>query len=300
MDSLTFFLTFNALILVFVVADFIVMSRNSSAKCAFVLTIFWIILGLAFSGVIFIEFGKDATYEYITAYFVEKSLSIDNMFVFYLIFSNFGIKQQYQHKLLFIGIWSALIFRTLIIFVIDKLISTFSCAIYIFGILILYMGVKSFYESDKSVQTAPFVNFIKKYVPLLNNPDENRLFAINNRKLYITHLLIAVMFLEICDVVFALDSIPALFSITTNKLIIYTSNAFAIIGLRSLYASFVKVLDNFYYLKYAVGVILCIVGLKMLLADYLHISPEIYLLLISCILAVAFLASKVRLNKKEM
>lgn len=300
MDNLTFFLIFNVLVLLFVIADFVIVSRNASTKCVAMLTVFWIVLGALFSIVIFAFFGTDAVYEYLTAYCIEKSLSIDNMFVFYTIFSNFGIKSENQHKLLFIGIWSALIFRALMIFVIGKFLSMFSWATYIFGLLILYMGATSFGESKKTTPAKSLTKAIKNYIPLRRVENDNRLFIIDNGKFYITHLLIAVIMLEVCDIIFAVDSIPALFSVTTNNLIIYTSNAFAIIGLRSLYSSFAKVLNRFYYVKHAIGVILCLVGIKMILANYIHISPAIYLLLITGILAVAFLASKGRVKVKDM
>lgn len=295
MSSLVFFTVFNLAILLFIIADFVILSLNSSARCAIILTISWIIAGLGFSAVIYGMFGIDSAYDYLTSYFVEKSLSIDNIFVFFMIFSQFGIERKYQHKLLFIGIWSALILRAIMIFAVGKLLAVFSWTIYIFGGLILYAGIQSFREKKKDINSQ--IQFIKKYIHVYDGKHNGNLFVYENGKLHATILFVIVFFIEICDIVFAFDSIPALFSVTSDKLIIYTSNALAIIGLRSLYMSFAIAIDKFRYLKYGVGVILCIVGLKMLFADFIHITSGAYLLLISFILIVAFIASKVRLEE---
>lgn len=297
LDSFTFFTIFNIAVLLFVIADFAILSLNSSVKCAVLLTAFWIIAGLAFSGIIFYMFGTNYAYDYLTAYFVEKSLSVDNIFVFFIIFSQFGVARKYQHRLLFIGIWSALILRAIMIFAVGKLLSMFNFAIYIFGLLILYAGIQSFKEKNKNIN--PQLDIIKKYIHVYDGEHNGNLFIYNNGKLHATILLVVVFCIEACDIVFAFDSIPALFSITSDKLIIYTSNALAIIGLRSLYISFATAVDKFRYLKYGVGVILCIVGLKMIFADFIHISSGMYLLLISSILIVAFIASKARVKEEK-
>ena len=297
LSSFVFLTVFNLAILLFIIADFVILSLNSSVRCAVVLTIAWIIAGLGFSAVIYGMFGINSAYDYLTAYFVEKSLSIDNIFIFFLIFSQFGVERKYQHKLLFIGIWSALILRAIMIFAVGKLLSVFSWMIYVFGGLILYAGLQSFREKKKDINSQ--VQFIKKYIHVYDGEHRGNLFIYENGKLHATILLVIVFFIEFCDIVFAFDSIPALFSVTSDKLIIYTSNALAIIGLRSLYMSFAAAVDRFRYLKYGVGVILCLVGLKMLFADFIHISSGMYLLLISLILTVAFIASKVRLEEES-
>lgn len=295
MDSALFYFIFNVVIIFLVIADLFF-----SSKDAVYLTFFWLFLGIAFSGFVYMQMGTDHFYEYLSAYFVEKSLSVDNIFVFLLIFDKFGIETRYQRKLLFAGIWGALILRALMIFAVSGILSAFHFMIYIFGAFIFVMGITSFIKNNDN----NFDNIIniKKSFNVFQGDHKGRFFVKEkNGKWKTTILVVAVTCIEICDIIFAFDSIPALFSITANKSIIYTSNAFAIIGLRSLYIAFAFAVNRFHYLKHGVGVILLFIGAKMMFSDYVSISPLISLIVIVGILFVSFCISiiKFRLIKQE-
>lgn len=285
------FLSFNSFILFFVVIDFWIVSKNQSTKTYTLLTIFWIIVGVAFSGYVYYRGpGLDLFYEYLSAYFIEKSLSLDNIFVFFLVFSQFNIEFRYQHKVLFIGIWSALFFRYIMIFILGELVDKFHFLIPVFGLILLYTGITSLKNQSDSVLN--FENFFRRFYDKVELRHEGHFFVKqNNGRWKMTILIIVLLMIEISDVVFAFDSIPAIFSVTSNKDIIYTSNAFAIIGLRSLYGVFSKIINKLYYLKHAVSIILCAIGVKMILADVIHIGSVESLLFIILVLICSYFAS---------
>lgn len=298
MDNAFFFCIFNIVILFLVIIDLLFLSKNASIKKAIYLTFFWIFLGLSFSYFIYLQMGLDHFYEYLSAYFIEKSLSVDNIFVFLLIFNRLGIQREHQRTLLFAGIWGALILRFSMIFAVSGILDAFHFMTYIFGTFILFAGISSFFDKNKNDSFEKFQNF-KKYFSVFEGDHNGRFFVRENGKWKITILVIAIFYIEISDLIFAFDSIPALFSITDNKTIIYTSNAFAIIGLRSLYIAFAVAVDKFRYLKYGVGVILSYIGIKMIFADYINISPLDSLLIISGVLFISFISSKFYLTKQE-
>lgn len=298
MDNAFFFCAFNVVIIFLVIIDLLFLSKNASIKKAIYLTFFWIFLGLGFSYFVYAQMGLDHFYEYLSAYFIEKSLSVDNIFVFLLIFSQLGIQKEHQRKLLFAGIWGALILRFLMIFVVSEILEAFHFMTYIFGAFILFAGISSFFEKSGNKNFENIKSF-RKYFNVFEGNHNGRFFVRENRKWKVTILVIAIIYVEISDIIFAFDSIPALFSITDNKTIIYTSNAFAIIGLRSLYIAFAVAVDKFRYLKYGVGVILSYIGIKMIFADYINISPLASLLIISGILFISFATSKFYLTKQE-
>jgi len=292
------FILFNILILSLVAVDYLIVSRNSSLSISIKLSILWICLGLAFTGYVYSVYGYELSMEYLSAYFIEKTLSADNLFVFFLIFSKFNIDPKFQHKVLFIGIWSALILRCLMIFFIGNLIETFHFIIPLFGLLLLYAGITSFSKHESNTS-----NRIEKFVTnLFSNVEKNHkgcLFIRKKGRMVSTVLVPVLVVIELSDIVFAFDSIPAIFSITSNKMIVYTSNAFAIIGLRSLYGVFTHMIQNFYYLKYGVGVVLCFIGIKMILSDIVSINAMNSLLFIIAILLVSFIISSSRQGKSS-
>ncbi|MDR2267975.1 MAG: TerC family protein [Holosporaceae bacterium] len=293
MNDIIFFAEFNALIFILVAADFWYTSKNHTATAAMFLTFLWIFLGLLFSILLYVLYGRNSFFEYLTAYCVEKSLSIDNIFVFLLIFQKLKIEKEQQRKLLFIGICSALVLRLLMICAIGQLVASFHFMIRLFGLILFFAGVKSFFQ--KSVETSDLsLKWMNKYLKIYPGDHCGKFVIVENGKTMITVLTAAIVCLEICDVVFAFDSIPALFSVTSDKLIIYTSNAFAIIGLRSLYTVLAIFVDRFRYLRYGIGVILCMVGLKMVFSDYLYFSPPLYLAIIFVILLAVIVFSVVR------
>ena len=284
------FLSFNCFILFFVIIDFWIVSRNQSAKTYTMLTIFWIIVGLLFSVYVYC-YSRDLElfYEYLSAYFIEKSLSLDNIFVFLLIFSKFNIDFKYQHKVLFLGIWGALFFRYLMIFVLGELIDKFHFLIPLFGLFLLYTGVTSL---KKKNETAIDMKFFKKFSDHVELNHGGHFFVKQGDGSWkMTILILVLIIVETSDIVFAFDSIPAIFSVTSHKDIIYTSNAFAIIGLRSLYGIFSEIINRLYYLKHAVSIILCAIGVKMILADVIHIGSLESLIFIILVLIGSYFAS---------
>lgn len=285
------FLSFNSLILLFVIMDFWIVSKNQSVKTYTILTIFWILVGLLFSLYIYwCSNSSELFYEYLSAYFIEKSLSLDNIFVFLLIFSKFNVDFKYQHKVLFLGIWGALFLRYIMIFVLAELIDKFHFLIPLFGIFLLYTGVTTLKKENES--SVDVENFLKKLANHVERNHEGHFFVRHhNGSWKMTILIFVLILVEVSDLVFAFDSIPAIFSVTSNKDIIYTSNAFAIIGLRSLYGVFSEVINKLHYLKHAVSLILCAIGIKMILADILHIGSLESLIFIVLVLVGSYLAS---------
>jgi tellurite resistance protein TerC len=293
LSDIIFFAEFNILIFILVAADFWYTSKKSTASTAIFLTFLWILLGLLFSILLYILYGRNSFFEYLTAYCVEKSLSIDNIFVFLLIFQKLKIEKEQQRKLLFIGICSALVLRLLMICAVGQLIESFHFMIRLFGLFLLFAGVKSFFQEPVEMSGLS-LRWMSKYFKVYPGNHCGKFIIIENGKTMITVLTAAIACLETCDVIFAFDSIPALFSVTNDKLIIYTSNAFAIIGLRSLYVVLAIFVDKFRYLRYGIGVVLCLVGLKMIFSDYLYFSPLLYLAIIFVILLVAVIFSVAR------
>ena len=285
------FLSFNCFILFFVIIDFWIVSKNQSTKTYSILTIFWIIVGLLFSAYIYYySRNSDLFYEYLSAYFIEKSLSLDNIFVFLLIFSKFNVEFKYQHKVLFFGIWSALFFRYLMIFTLGELIDKFHFLIPIFGLILLYTGITSLKKENNSAVN--FESFFKKFSSKVELKHKGHFFVKQHHgKWKMTILVLVLLVVETSDIVFAFDSIPAIFSVTSNKDIIYTSNAFAIIGLRSLYGVFSEIINKLYYLRRAVSIILCAIGVKMILADIIHIGSLESLSFIMLVLICSYFAS---------
>ena len=276
------FAVFNCFILFLVIVDFLIISKSQSTKTSVILTVFWIVLGLLFSVFIYAQTKNlEMLYEYLGAYFIEKSLSLDNIFVFLMIFSKFGIDQKFQHKVLFVGIWSALVFRYLMIFIIGEMIDKFHFLIPIFGVVLLCTGISSMKkEEDSGIKFEKFFKQFSKYIVMEH---EGHFFRKSNGKLKATILILVLIMIEFSDIIFSFDSIPAIFSVTSNKDIVYASNAFAIIGLRSLYGVFSSVIMKMHYLKLGVNIILCAVGIKMILSDVLQIGavPSLVFILIT-------------------
>ena len=286
---------FNCFILILVTIDFLIISKKQSLRISVILTVFWIILGLLFSLFIYEQTkNTEMIYEYLGAYFIEKSLSMDNIFVFLMIFSKFGIEQKYQHKVLFLGIWSALFFRYLMIFIIGGIIHKFHFMIPIFGILLLYTGISSMKKEDNSTIKAE--KFLSRFSKYISTEHKGHFFLRIDGKWKPTILILVLAMVEVSDIIFSFDSIPAIFSVTSDKDIVYASNAFAIIGLRSLYGVFSSVIMKMRYLKMGVNIILCAVGAKMILSDVIQIGAMPSLVFILLILSGSYFMS---LNYRE-
>jgi tellurite resistance protein TerC len=235
----------------------------------------WVSLALIFAGLLFGPlgwelFGDDRNvkaWEFLTGYVIELSLSVDNLFVFLLIFSYFKVPKKYQHRVLFWGVMGALVMRVTMIVIGTELIERFHWVIYVFGAFLVYTGLKMFRSDEISVdpENSIVVRFITRYVRFTYQYDRRKFFTVVNGKRVGTLLLLVVIFVEITDLVFAVDSIPAIFGITTNRFIVYTSNVFAILGLRTFYFLLAGMVEKFHYLKYGLATVLSFIGVKMLL-----------------------------------
>jgi tellurite resistance protein TerC len=271
-------------------------------KEAVIWTIVWICLALLFNAFILVEFGKIKALEFLTGYVIEYSLSVDNIFVFILIFTYFGVKDQYQHKVLFWGILGALIMRGIFIFAGVALINRFHWVVLIFGGFLVFTGIRMLFSKEEEVNpdSNPMVRFFKKFLPVTNSLQGDRLFVLENHRLHATPLFLVLLVIESSDLIFAVDSIPAILAISQDRFIVYTSNIFAILGLRSLYFAVAGIMDLFRFLKIGLAFVLSFVGLKMLAAYFgFEIPVLISLLVIISILVVSILASVVIKEKKE-
>ena len=236
------------------------------------MTAVWIGVSLVFCGGIYLWYPADShekAMEFLAGYLIEKSLSMDNLFVFLMLFSFFGVKSKYQHEVLFWGIFGALVLRSVFIFAGTAMISQFEWILGLFGIFLVYTGIKMFGHKDEE-QVDPskniFVKLFKKFFPVTDQMHEDKFFIIESGKRLATPLFITLLVIETTDVAFAVDSIPAVFSVSRDPFIVLTSNIFAILGLRALYFALAAVAKYFTYLKYGLGIILSFVGIKMLLA----------------------------------
>lgn len=263
----------------------------------------WVSLALIFAALVFYYQGTVRGLEFLTGYLIELSLSVDNLFVFLLIFSYFKVPAKYQHRVLFWGVMGALIMRLTMIFIGAALINRFHWVIYIFGVFLVYTGIKMFKQEELDIQPEenPLVKFVTRYVPITRHYEEQRFFTRVNGRLTGTLLLLVLVIVEVTDLVFAVDSIPAIFAITTNTFIVYTSNVFAILGLRSMYFLLAGVVEKFQYLKMGLAIVLTFIGLKMLVvAVNVHIPIWFSLMFVAVVLLSSVAASLLWPKDAEM
>ena len=253
----------------------------------------WLTLALLFAGGVFIYGGTERGLEFLTGYIIEWSLSVDNIFVFLLIFSYFAVPAKYQHKVLFWGILGALVMRAVMIALGATLIKEFHWVIYFFGALLVFSGIKMATQKETGLhpEKNPLVRLFRRFMPVTSEYHGDRFFTRINGVRYATPLFIALLMIESADLVFAVDSVPAIFSITSDTFIVYTSNVFAILGLRSLYFALSGVMSRFHYLKLGLSVVLVFVGVKMLLTDVYKIPILISLAVIAGTLAASIVFS---------
>jgi tellurite resistance protein TerC len=269
-------------------------SKNVTIKQAFFQTSFWITLALAFFLFVWYEFGQTIALEYLSAYLMEWSLSIDNIFVFILIFSYFGVHSEYFGRVLLLGILGAIIFRIIFITIGIALVSNFSWILYLFGAFLIYTGFKMFFvhhENEFDPQKNKVYQLIKKILPITNTDAGSKYVVRIDGKKYFTVLFVVVLLLATTDIVFAVDSIPAVFAITQNKMVMYTSNIFAVLGLRSLFFLLRGAVNKFDYLQQGIAVVLIFIGAKMLLEYFFHIHTVISLAVIVLCLATSIVVS---------
>ena len=281
-------------------------------KRALIWTIIWISLAMIFAAIIYLALGYEKTLLFVTGYAIEKSLSVDNMFVFLLIFSSLAIPHIYQHKVLMAGILSAIIMRVGLILAGVSLLESFHWMIYIFGGLLLFTAIRMLIQKknehgekkEMTIEKNIAVRIMKKFVPITFELDDDKFLLRKNNNnghklLYATPMLVALVIVEMTDLVFALDSIPAILAITTDSFIVITSNIFAILGLRSLYFLLAGMMEKFYYLKPGLAMILFFVGSKMLVSEYFEIPLIISLMVIFGILASALVLSFIRTRQQQ-
>ena len=263
-------------------------------KEAWIWSAVWVTLALIFGGLVFHYQGNARGFEFLTGYLIELSLSVDNLFVFLLIFSYFKVPAQFQHRVLFWGVMGALIMRLTMIFIGAALISRFHWIIYIFGAFLVYTGIKMFRhdEIDIHPDQNPVVRFVTRFLPIARHYEGEKFFTTINGKRTGTLLLLVLIVVEVTDLVFAVDSIPAIFAITKDTFIVYTSNVFAILGLRSMYFLLAGVVEKFRYLRTGLAIVLTFIGIKMLVtAVGFHIPIEFSLIFVAVVLVGSVVAS---------
>jgi tellurite resistance protein TerC len=270
-ESLWLWVGFNAFVLAMLALDLGVFHRKAhvvSLKESLAWTAVWVALALAFNAGVWHFSGSQKALEFLTGYLIEKSLSVDNVFVFALLFSYFAVPARHQHTVLFWGVLGALIMRAVMIAAGAALIAKFAWIIYIFGGFLVLTGIKMIVKREEKIhpERNPVVRWFKKLVPVTPDYREAKFFVRENGVRAATPLFVVLLLVEFSDLIFAVDSIPAIFAVTRDPFIVYTSNVFAILGLRSLYFALAGVMDKFHYLKIGLGVVLAFVGVKMLLA----------------------------------
>jgi tellurite resistance protein TerC len=260
----------------------------------------WVALGLAFGGWIFLTRGSTSGAEYLAGYLIEYSLSMDNVFVFAVLFAYFGIPAQYQHRLLFWGVFGAIVFRAIFIVAGIALLESFHFVVYVFGALLLFTAWRMVTAGTDNVDPSgnPILRLMRRVIRVTPDFDGQRFFTRRNGALWATPLFAALVVIETSDIMFAIDSVPAILAITTDTFIVFTSNAFAIMGLRSLYFLLAGLIERFEYLKYGLAALLAFAGLKMLLSDIVHLDVWLSLGIIVAILlasvAISLLATRDR------
>lgn len=296
---LTWWVAFNAFVIGMLALDLGVFHRKAHEvriKEALGWSAVWIAMALAFNVWVWFQLGPQKGTEFLTGYLIEKSLSVDNVFVFAVLFTYFGIPAQYQHRVLFWGIFGALVMRAAMIFAGAALISNFAWIIYVFAALLFFTGIKMIFGDHGSVDPEKNIALraLRRVMPVSKEFHGQRFFVRKDGALTATPLFAVLICIEMTDLVFAVDSIPAIFAITQDTFIVYTSNVFAILGLRALYFALAGLLPYFHFLKYGLGVILVFVGIKMSLAHSAwKIDTMFSLAAVASILAISVIASVV-------
>jgi len=300
-SQLLFWVLFNLFVAAMLALDLGVFHRSTerpTLRQSLIWSGLWIALAAAFAGILYGTQGRTAALEFSTGYVIELSLSADNLFIFLLIFRYFRLPDEQQYRVLFWGIIGAIIMRAVFIFAGVGLIRRFHWIIYLFGVLLVYSGLRLLFQRGARVDPAknPVLRLFRRVFPVADDYAEDKFF-VRREKLYATPLLLVLLIIETTDVIFAVDSIPAVLSITLNTFIVYTSNIFAILGLRSLFFALSSLMDIFEYLHYGISGVLVFVGFKMLLSHYYPIRTDVSLAVIGTILLVTIVASALHREK---
>jgi tellurite resistance protein TerC len=302
LHQLLFWIVFNVFVLLMLALDLGVFHRRAHTiqfREAMAWSVMWVALAGAFAVLVYFWHGRTATLEFTTGYLIELSLSVDNLFIFLQIFRYFRVSSWQQHKVLFWGILGALVMRGVFIVVGVGLMRRFQWIVYVFGIFLVYTGAKLLRSSEMDVHPGEnrVVRLFRRWVPV--TPDYvGSKFLVRDNGLYATPLLIVLLVVETTDVLFAADSIPAVLAITIDTFIVYTSNVFAILGLRSMYFALAGMMEAFHYLHYGLALILMFIGAKMLVSHYYRIPTEAALGVVGGVLVISVLASILHPQKK--
>jgi tellurite resistance protein TerC len=294
--NIWFWVGFIAFVLAMLAIDLGVFNRRPhvvSPKEASIWTAVWVGLALLFAGGLLLFEGHQPALTFLTGYLIEESLSIDNIFVIVLIFQYFAVPAQYQHRVLFWGILGALVMRGLFIGLGAALLARFEWIIYIFGVLLIITGVRMAVKQDEEfdAEQNPVVKAVRRVLPLTSGYRGKHFFVVENGRRFATPLLLVLLLVEATDLIFAVESIPAIFGITRDPFLVYPSNIFAVLGLRSLYALLASVVTKFWMLKYGLAVILTFVGTKMLIESWIHIPILLSLGVVLGLLAMSIAGS---------
>lgn len=293
----TMYWFFLILLLIFLLLlDLFVFQRKShtiNLREALFYSIFWISLGLLFGIVVYNIYGINSALEYYGAYLVELSLSVDNLFIFIVIFAFFRVPQEYRHKVLYLGIIGAFILRITFILIGIRLVREFEWLLYIFGAILIYSSIKLLSSKDRKLSIAdnPVIKFVNKFIPVIKEYRDGKFLVKENKKIYITPLFLTLIAVETSDLMFALDSIPAVFGITLDPFIAFSSNAFAVLGLRALYFAIANLIELIRFLNYGLSCVLLFIGLKMIFSHFVTIPIYITLLVIALIISATVIVS---------
>nr|WP_315215370.1 TerC family protein [uncultured Duganella sp.] len=303
---------FVAFVLLMLAVDLWVFGGNKAHKVtlreAGAWSLGWFSLALAFNGGLWwylngtvgAEIAEQKSLEFLSGYLIEKALSVDNVFVFLLIFTAFQVKAEYQRRVLIYGVLGAIVMRAVMILAGAWVVKEFSWVLYLFGAFLLYTGVQMIraVDDEPDVKNNPVLKFARRHLPVSEGDHGEKFFVRKDGKLFVTTLFLVLILIEVTDLVFAVDSIPAIFAITSDPFIVFTSNMFAILGLRALYFLLADIADRFHLLKYGLALVLCFIGLKMLLLPWIHIPVHISLSVVALLIAGSVVASLYVTRKK--
>src|SRR5438067_259189 len=301
--SLAFWIAFNIFVLAMLALDLGLHRRAPvmGFKQALAWTSFWIFLAAAFAGLVFVWYGRTAALQFITGYVIEESLSVDNLFVFLVLFRYFAVPAEFQHKVLLWGVLGALVMRLVFILLGVSLLQRFEFLIYVFGAILIYSGIGLLRSTEPDVDPSKnlVLRIFRKFFPITSTFEGNNFFIRRDSRLMATPLFLALIVVETTDLIFAVDSIPAILAITRDAFIVYTSNVFAILGLRSLYFALEHFFSLFRLLHYGLAIVLMLVGLKMLTSHFYELPLSLTLGAVVLILALSVGASLVWPEKPE-
>lgn len=298
-ENIWLWIGFNIFILAMLALDLGVFHRKAhtvSIKEALIWSGVWIGLALIFNAGIYLFGGSEPALQFFTGYLIEKSLSVDNIFIFVLLFTSFRVPAAYQHRVLFWGVLGALLMRGIMIALGASLLETFYWIIYLFGAFLIITGLRMAWhkETELHPERNPLLRLVRRFIPVTDDYERDRFVVRRTDQTLVTPLLLVLLAVETTDLLFALDSIPAIFAVTSDPFLVYTSNVLALLGLRSLYFVFASAMSKFYYLKAGLAVVLSFVGVKMVLTDIYHIPTALSLLVIAVVLATTITASIIR------